>query len=248
MTTQTAPSRRFKIPFKLKALTTAGIAAYGCYHFRYNPLPDVIALVKYAVDRDGALLSDLSAPAPVQAEPQIKYVTNETVRYIVDFDGIAIDRVLPKGVVQTLEGDFKGLSCLVKNAYHEARGQSAAEQAAVTITAINRKHSGEFASDLCGVVYQKNERTCEFSWTCDGLSDAIRDRQAFEDVFNTVVATLNGDYPTVDAGQTFFCNRSKSKCEFHERELIKLGKICVERIGGSEFCRTVSAHDFYTSL
>ena len=68
----------------------------------------------------------------------------------------------------------KQLDCLARNIYHEAGSEPFEGKVAVAQVTINRAESGQFPSDICQVVYQKNiiyERVlCQFSWYCDGHS------------------------------------------------------------------------------
>jgi spore germination cell wall hydrolase CwlJ-like protein len=62
------------------------------------------------------------------------------------------------------------LDCLARNIYHEAGSEPFEGKVAVAQVTINRTESGEFPSDICGVVYQKNvvyqKVLCQFSWYC----------------------------------------------------------------------------------
>jgi len=68
----------------------------------------------------------------------------------------------------------KQLDCLARNIYHEAGYEPFEGKVAVAQVTINRAESGQFPSDICQVVYQKNivyERVlCQFSWYCDNAS------------------------------------------------------------------------------
>jgi spore germination cell wall hydrolase CwlJ-like protein len=68
----------------------------------------------------------------------------------------------------------KQLDCLARNIYHEAGYEPFEGKVAVAQVTINRAESGQFPSDICQVVYQKNvvyERVlCQFSWYCEGPS------------------------------------------------------------------------------
>jgi hypothetical protein len=63
------------------------------------------------------------------------------------------------------------LACLAKNIYHEAGYESFEGKVAVAQVTINRANSGNFPSDICGVVYQKSmiyqKVICQFSWYCE---------------------------------------------------------------------------------
>jgi spore germination cell wall hydrolase CwlJ-like protein len=66
------------------------------------------------------------------------------------------------------------LDCLARNIYHEAGSEPFEGKVAVAQVTINRAESGDFPSDICGVVYQKNvvyqKVLCQFSWYCQGPS------------------------------------------------------------------------------
>jgi spore germination cell wall hydrolase CwlJ-like protein len=66
------------------------------------------------------------------------------------------------------------LDCLARNIYHEAGYEPFEGKVAVAQVTINRAESGEFPSDICQVVYQKNvvyeKVLCQFSWYCDKAS------------------------------------------------------------------------------
>jgi spore germination cell wall hydrolase CwlJ-like protein len=66
------------------------------------------------------------------------------------------------------------LDCLARNIYHEAGYEPFEGKVAVAQVTINRTESGDFPSDICKVVYQKNviyeKVLCQFSWYCDSAS------------------------------------------------------------------------------
>ena len=63
------------------------------------------------------------------------------------------------------------LDCLARNIYHEAGSEPFEGKVAVAQVTINRTENGQFPSDICQVVYQKNvvyEKVfCQFSWYCE---------------------------------------------------------------------------------
>lgn len=68
----------------------------------------------------------------------------------------------------------KQLDCLARNIYHEAGYEPFEGKVAVAQVTINRTESGQFPSDICQVVHQKNvvyeKVLCQFSWYCDTAS------------------------------------------------------------------------------
>lgn len=73
--------------------------------------------------------------------------------------------VIPVSLTTTSE-----LSCLAKNIYHEARGESSKGQLAVVAVTLNRVNSQKYPSTICGVVKQK----CQFSWVCDPRTKMVQ--------------------------------------------------------------------------
>lgn len=72
--------------------------------------------------------------------------------------------------------------CLAQAIYHEARGESLDGQLAVANVIINRALSKKYPTTICGVVYQnadKGRYKCQFSFACDGKSDAGREPAAW---------------------------------------------------------------------
>jgi len=63
------------------------------------------------------------------------------------------------------------LACLAKNIYYEAGNQPFEGKVAVAQVTINRTESGQYPSDICKTIYQKNivyeKVLCQFSWVCD---------------------------------------------------------------------------------
>jgi len=99
-------------------------------------------------------------------------------------------------------------NCLTTAIYHEARGESAIGQKAVAEVIIARTRVPGRPRSICGVVYEGSHRKtgCQFSFTCDGISDRVRDwgswREAQKIAVN-VMRTGGKDNP-VAGGATFY--------------------------------------------
>jgi spore germination cell wall hydrolase CwlJ-like protein len=67
--------------------------------------------------------------------------------------------------------DFtKQMNCLAENIYYESGSETFEGKMAVAQVTINRTANPNFPKDICGVVYQKNNGTCQFSWTCMAIN------------------------------------------------------------------------------
>ena len=81
----------------------------------------------------------------------------------------------------------KELTCLAKNIYHESANESDLGKIAVAMVVLNRVSSPDFPNTICEVIYQPsrtpaNAKGCQFSWTCDGKSDAIRSQEKYQSI------------------------------------------------------------------
>ena len=60
----------------------------------------------------------------------------------------------------------KQVDCLAENIYHEAGYEPKQGKKAVALVTLNRTQDERFPSNICGVVKQKTQGTCQFSWFC----------------------------------------------------------------------------------
>lgn len=58
------------------------------------------------------------------------------------------------------------VDCLADNIYHEAGYESEKGKVAVALVTLNRVEDPRFPKNICGVVKQKTNSTCQFSWFC----------------------------------------------------------------------------------
>ena len=122
--------------------------------------------------------------------------------------GQAARMSLSKSWIDTLpraEGDAEW-RCLAEALYFEARGETVKGQFAVAEVILNRVGSERFPDSICGVINQGTGKQyqCQFTYTCDGNSDAIRERAAFEQVGKVARATLDGTNYNLTGGATHY--------------------------------------------
>ncbi|MBI1416173.1 MAG: cell wall hydrolase [Limimaricola sp.] len=90
--------------------------------------------------------------------------------------------------------------CLSQALYFEARGESVRGMFAVGEVILNRVDSGLFPSSVCGVVHQG----CQFSYLCDGRSDAIHEQAAWDEVGKVARVLLDGAQRNLTHGATYY--------------------------------------------
>lgn len=64
-------------------------------------------------------------------------------------------------------------ACLSEALYHEARGTADEGLRAVGEVIINRAQDSRFPSTVCGVIDQRYNGSCQFSYRCDSIPDNI---------------------------------------------------------------------------
>lgn len=81
--------------------------------------------------------------------------------------------------VKRKKGLTREVNCMAKAIYHEARGEPTLGQLAVAGVVMNRVAHRRYPNTVCGVVFQNDHmrNACQFSFACDGKSDAAHDRK-----------------------------------------------------------------------
>ena len=106
--------------------------------------------------------------------------------------------------------------CLAQNIYHEARNESTAGMVAVANVTINRMQDPSFPDTICEVVFEGPHFTsqisgklypyknrCQFSWYCDGKSDAVNNKRKFNKIFELSDYVIRNPYDITD-GALFY--------------------------------------------
>ena len=72
-----------------------------------------------------------------------------------------MDYVVQKQVAESYN---KQVECLAKNIYYESGSETYEGKLAVAQVTLNRVNSPKYPHEVCAVVYQKTQNTCQFSW------------------------------------------------------------------------------------
>ena len=110
----------------------------------------------------------------------------------------------PKVVAEELDVREE-IYCLATNIYFESRSQPQVGRVAVGQVTMNRVNSPKFPNTVCEVVKQARYypsggidlHSCQFSWYCDGKSDAIRNQKAWDDSMYSALFVYSSD-PLLD--------------------------------------------------
>tara|TARA_R110002074_G_scaffold262084_1_gene434344 strand:+ start:1212 stop:1775 length:564 start_codon:yes stop_codon:yes gene_type:complete len=125
-------------------------------------------------------------------------------------------------MTSSLEIDASQIFCLAQNIYFEAGNQSLEGMAAVADVTLNRVQEERYPDTICDVVKSgvkhpngmMKKHKCQFSWYCDGKSDAIPNMpnnqtwQNAEFVAKAMLLQYNmtddGDYFGITCGATHY--------------------------------------------
>ena len=116
--------------------------------------------------------------------------------------------VMTEAYISTMSAPRGGSEweCMAQALYHEARGEALQGIFAVGEVIMNRVESGSYPNSVCGVVHQGTGRkyACQFTWTCDGQSDAINNRSAYAKVGKVAQLLIDGLPRTLTQGATHY--------------------------------------------
>lgn len=94
--------------------------------------------------------------------------------------------------------------CMKTALYFEARGETIEGQFAVAEVILNRVDSVRYPNTVCGVVKQGGTRECQFSFHCDGRTEAMVDQEA-EDISGRIARVmLDGAPRSLTDGAMYF--------------------------------------------
>lgn len=101
-------------------------------------------------------------------------------------------------------------SCLTEALYFEARGETLKGIVGVSEVILNRVDDRRYPSSVCGVVNQgTGERyRCQFTYTCDGRPEIIRETKAYQKVGKIARFMINGASRELTEGATHYHTKS----------------------------------------
>ena len=109
-------------------------------------------------------------------------------------------RNAPDAPPATRQATDRDLACLAEAIYFEARGTGTQGETAVAHVVVNRAKSPKFGPrTVCGVVADG----CQFSYRCDGRSDALSEPSSRARAYRVAETVLAGA-PDITRGALFF--------------------------------------------
>jgi len=86
--------------------------------------------------------------------------------FVVVSASFSTDRIIDVRYEQLTKDAKKQIDCLADNIYHEAGYEPDQGKVAVALVTMNRVQDPRYPKDICSVVKQKVNYTCQFTWFC----------------------------------------------------------------------------------
>ena len=81
--------------------------------------------------------------------------------------GFSKERIIGVHYTQLTPEAKTQVDCLAENIYYEAGYEPRDGKIAVAMVTLNRVQDPKFPKDICSVVKQKTNSTCQFTWFCE---------------------------------------------------------------------------------
>ena len=201
--------------------------------FKHYVLKGLLLMMLLSVLSACATVSSFSPHAPLGVPavtlPMVELVQVELPTPIVEVQERQIPLPLPlrelhqRAEVRLTEAEIQ---CMAHVMYFEARGEGAVGMAAVGYVVLNRMAHPKFPNSVCGVVYDRNRRGCQFSWTCDGKPDHVRNGAAYaqaREIALDVMSTRLIENP-IDDSIFFRHHRTHSRYAHSQRLVAHIGQ------------------------
>jgi spore germination cell wall hydrolase CwlJ-like protein len=157
----------------------------------------------HPLPRAAALLASALVVANCAATPEVTQMSRSA------------PEAAPASPATRASASQRDLSCLAEAVYFEARGTGLTGESAVAHVVVNRAKAPAFPNSICGVVGDG----CQFSYRCDGRSDALAEAGSRARAFKVAETVLSGA-PDITEGALFFHAASAAPGWFKTRPRI----------------------------
>jgi spore germination cell wall hydrolase CwlJ-like protein len=82
------------------------------------------------------------------------------------------DKIIDVAYTQLSKDAKRQVDCLADNIYYEAGHEPHQGKIAVAMVTLNRVNDPRYPKDICSVVKQKVNYTCQFTWFCENKSNS----------------------------------------------------------------------------
>lgn len=131
--------------------------------------------------------------------------------------------------VVTAKERERQLDCLAINIYREAGQEPFEGKVGVAQVTLNRTASGQFPSDVCAVVYQKNKFVekvvCQFSWYCDSTHrNRPINKEAYAESYEVAKKVLLEDFRLPSLHKALYYHADYVNPNWNLEKITKIGR------------------------
>lgn len=142
--------------------------------------------------------------------------TNNYNRVAAADEGIEVYRIAHEQKMQ------RELTCLTRNVYFESASEPYKGKVAVAQVTINRMLSGDYPSTVCGVVHQRTNDTCQFSWVC-AKGQTVRSQELYAESQQVAHRVLIGGYRIPELKHALFFHADYVNPSWKKKPKAKIG-------------------------
>ncbi len=115
------------------------------------------------------------------------------------------------------------LQCLTRNIYFESGSEPYKGKVAVAQVTINRMNNGNYPSTVCGVVHQRTNVTCQFSWVCmQGLT--VRNQRLYDESHRVAYKVMIDGVRIPELKNALFFHADYVKPQWKKKPKAKIGR------------------------
>jgi spore germination cell wall hydrolase CwlJ-like protein len=117
------------------------------------------------------------------------------------------------------------LECMARNIYFEAGIEDRKGKIAVANVTMNRLKSRHYPDSVCRVVYQRNRKSCAFSWTCDAKSNRPPNNALYRESLQVARLALSGALRDVTGdADHYHADYVKPRWRKHDKLSARIGR------------------------
>jgi spore germination cell wall hydrolase CwlJ-like protein len=139
-----------------------------------------------------------------------------------NFNQVRADEV-PDTQVVSMQHLQKELQCLTRNVYFESASEPYKGKVAVAQVTLNRMNNDNYPSTVCGVVHQRTNATCQFSWVCmQGLT--VRNQQLYDESHRVAYKVMIDGLRIPELKNALFFHADYVKPQWKKKPKAKIGR------------------------
>jgi hypothetical protein len=202
----------------------------------------------FAVNPPAKNLFVASAATAAKEPAPAKYGWGDLVRMASMKGGNGEEPAKIFGALSEKEFRARELRCMATAIYFEARGESVRGQIAVAQVIMTRVRSDFYPNTICGVVFQGqwNRNSCQFSFACDGHTDAPKETEQWATALDVAKQVISGKAHLSDIADATHYHATYVRPDW-ARQIKRIKQIGIHIFYKAPFVQPVAANPDYQS-